>query len=144
MIHRLAFHFSDGKNLTWEQPLPIQTVQPANPVDHFSSRQLYEGTSNATLIWHFRLNQLNFDALVIFLNGIALASVMSSRCGIQAGFENQFGIDWIPNQNLVKLFIFNVTKEKNGTFSCRVIAHEVTGFAFLQFISNVQVHVVGK
>ena len=139
-----AFHFSDGKSLTWLQPLPIQTVQPVSPVNHFSSRQLYEGTINATLIWHFRLNQLNFYALFISLNGIALTGGVSSGLNILAGLENQFGIDWTPNQNLVKLFIFNVTADKNGTFSCSVDAVDVTGFAIFQFRSNVQVHVVGK
>ena len=141
-----TFNFSDGGSLTWEQPPPNETVQSANPVDHSSSRQLYEGTINATLNWQFRLNQLNFDSLVISLNGTPIAGVGSSGSGLQPGFENEFGIDWNPNQKLIKLFIFKVTIEKNGTFTCQVDADEVTGFVTknIQFRSNVQVHVVGK
>ncbi|XP_074634457.1 uncharacterized protein LOC141893000 [Acropora palmata] len=135
---------TDGGSLTWEQPPPNETVQSANPVDHSSSRQLYEGTINATLNWQFRLNQLNFDSLVISLNGTPIAGVGSSGSGLQPGFENEFGIDWNPNQKLIKLFIFKVTIEKNGTFTCQVDADEVTGFVTknIQFRSNVQVHVV--
>ncbi|XP_074634711.1 uncharacterized protein LOC141893222 isoform X2 [Acropora palmata] len=135
---------TDGGSLTWEQPPPNETVQSANPVDHSSSRQLYVGTINATLNWQFRLNQLNFGSLVISLNGTPIGGVGSLGSGLQPGFENDFGIDWNPNQKLVKLFIFKVTIEKNGTFTCQVDANEVTGFVTknFQFRSNVQVHVV--
>ena len=132
--------------MAWDQPLPIQIIQSANPVDHFSSRQLFEGTINATLNWQFRLNQLNFGSLVISLNGTPIGGVGSLGSGLQPGFENKFGIDWNPNQKLVKLFIFKVTTKQNGTFTCQVDANEVTGFVTknFQFRSNVQVHVVGK
>ncbi|XP_015764610.1 PREDICTED: uncharacterized protein LOC107343545 isoform X2 [Acropora digitifera] len=137
---------TDGGSLTWEQPLPTQTVQSSNPVDHFSSRQLHEGTIHATLNWRFRLNQLNFGSLVISKNGRHIAGIGSSGSGPQAGFENEYGIDWNPNQKLVKLFIFNVTTEKNGTFTCQVNADEVTGFVTknFQFRSAIQVDVVGQ
>ena len=113
-------------------------------MDQFSSRQLYEGTINATLIWDFHLNQLNFVLLAILLNGALIAGVRSSGFGPLPGFENQFAIDWNPNQNLVKLVIFSVTTENNGTFTCQVNADQVTGFKNFQFRSNVQVHVLGK
>ena len=115
-------------------------------MDHFSSRQVHEGTINATLNWHFRLNQLNFGSLVISINGTHIAGIGSSGSGPQAGFENEYGIDWNANQKLVKLFIFNVTTEKNGTFTCQVNADQVTGFVTknFQFRSAVQVNVVGK
>ncbi|XP_067056911.1 uncharacterized protein [Acropora muricata] len=150
LVPRLRVHYrckgelKDGGSLTWEQPLPIQTVQSSNPVDHFSSRQFHEGTINATLNWRFRLNQLNFGSLVISLNGTHIAGIGSSGSGSQAGFENEYGIDWNANQKLVKLFIFNVTTEKNGTFTCQVNVDEVTGFVTknFQLRSAVQVHVV--
>ncbi|XP_015776919.1 PREDICTED: limbic system-associated membrane protein-like [Acropora digitifera] len=135
------FPKSDGQSLTWEQPLPVQTVPSHNPVDHFSSRKL-EGIINATLIWNFLLNQLNFVKLVIWLNGTPIAGVGSSGPEPQPGFENQFAIDWIANENLVKLFVFNVPLMENGTFTCEVTADEVKGYNEFQFRSHLQLYVV--
>ena len=140
-----AFDFSDGASLTWNEPSPTQIVQAAaDPVKHFSSRQLFEGTTNATLSWHFGLTELIFRSLVIFFEGNSVARVSSSVTGIPPSYANRFGLDWIPNQKLVKLFIFNVTTENNGTFSCRVTADSQDRFNVFQFRSNVQVDVVGK
>lgn len=143
VTHR-SFQFSDGQSLTWEQPLPVQTVQSANPVDHFSSRKLDEGIINATLIWNFVLNQLDFVKLVIWLNGTPIAGVGSSGPEPQPGFENQFAIDWIANESLVKLFLSDETLRENGTFTCEVTAGEVTGYNEFQFRSHLQLHVFGK
>ncbi|XP_015751961.1 PREDICTED: fibroblast growth factor receptor homolog 1-like [Acropora digitifera] len=139
------FPKTDGGSLTWEQPRPIETIQSSNPdQDHLSSRHLFDGTINATLNWQFRLNQLNFRSLFISLNGTPIGGVGSSGAGIQAGFENEFGIDWNPSQNLVKLFIFKVTTEKNATFSCQVDVDQSIDFVSnnFQFRSVVQVLVV--
>ena len=131
--------------MTWKEPPPTQTIQAvANPVDHFSSRQLHEGNINATLSWQFVLTKLNFRSLVISFNGTTIAGVKSSRSGPQPGFENQFGIDWIRSQTFVKLVVFNVTVEESGRFTCRVNADAVKGFVSFRFESNVQVDVVGK
>ena len=131
--------------MTWKEPPPTQTIQAvANPVDHFSSRQLHEGNINATLSWQFVLTKLNFRSLVISFNGTTIAGVKSSRSGPQPGFENQFGIDWIRSQTFVKLVVFNVTVEESGRFTCRVNAGAVKGFVSFRFESNVQVDVVGK
>ena len=111
-------------------------------MDHFSSRKL-EGIINATLIWNFLLNQLNFVKLVIWLNGTPIAGVGSSGPEPQPGFENQFAIDWIANENLVKLFVF-VPLMENGTFTCEVTADEVKGYNEFQFRSHLQLYVVGK
>ena len=140
-----AFDFSDGASLTWNKPLPTQIVQAAaDPMKHLSSRQLFEGTINATLSWHFGLTELIFESLLIFFEGISVARVSSSVTGIPPSYANRFGLDWIPNQNLVKLFIFNVTTEDNGTFSCRVTADSLDRFSKFRFRSDVQVDVVGK
>ena len=131
--------------MTWNEPPPTQIVQTAaDPVKHFSSRQLFEGTINATLSWHFGLTELVFNSLLIFFEGNSVARVSSSVTGTPPSYANRFGLDWIPNQNLVKLFIFNVTTEENGTFSCRAVAYSLDGFSEFQFTSNVQVDVVGK
>ena len=132
--------------MTWNEPPPTQIVQAvANPVDHFSSRQLREGNINATLRWQFDLTELNFRSLVILFGGTTVAGVIKSLgSGPQPGFENQFGIDWSFNQTFVKLIIFNVTVEENGRFTCQVYADAVEGFAYFRFESNIQVDVVGK
>ena len=131
--------------MTWNEPPPTQIVEAAlNTVDHFSSKQLHEGTNNANLSWQFDLSDLKFTSLAIFFGTTGIAGVDSSASGPQTGFENQFDIDWISNQNFVRLIIFKVTFEQNGTFTCRVTAGG-TGFgSSYQFESIVQVDVVGK
>ena len=132
--------------MTWNEPPPTQSVQAvANPVDHFSSRQLREGNINATLRWQFDLTELSFRSLVILFDGTTVAGVTkSSGFGPQPRFENQFGIDWSLNKTFVKLVIFNVTVEENGRFTCQVYADAVEGYVYFRFESNVQVNVVGK
>ena len=131
--------------MTWNEPPPTQIVEAAlNTVDHFSSKQLYEGTNNANLSWQFDLNGLKFTSLVIFFGTTIIAGVGSSGPGPQPGFENQFDIDWISNQNFVRLIIFRVTFAQNGTFTCRVSADTTTGFGSFNFESIVQVDIVGK
>ena len=140
-----AFDFSDAGNFTWNEPPPTQIVQAVrDPVKHFSTRQLFEGTINATLSWHFGLTELIFKSLLIFFEGNSVARVSPSVTGTPPSYANRFGLDWIPNQNLVKLFIFNVTTEDNGTFSCEVTADSLDRFSEFQFTSNVRVDVVGK
>ena len=111
---------------------------------HFSSRQLFEGTINATLSWHFGSTELTFKSLLIFFEQNAVARVSSSVTGTRPSYTNRFSLDWIPNQNLVKLFIFNVTTEDNGTFSCEVTADSLDRFSEFKFTSIVRVDVVGK
>ena len=113
-------------------------------MDHFSSRRLLEGTINASLSWQFNFTDLKFTSLVIFVGTTIIAGVDSSGSGPQPGFENQFDIDWISNQNFVRLIIFRVTFKHNGTFTCEVTTAAATGFGSFQFESIVQVDVVGK
>ena len=53
----------------------------ADPVKHFSSRHLFEGTINATLNWHFGLRGLIFQSLLIFFEGNSVARVSPSVTG---------------------------------------------------------------
>ena len=128
----------------WNQPPPNQIVQATGiPVDHFSSRQLRQGTT-ANLNWRFNLTELRFLSLVILFDGKAVVGATSSGQQLQREFENQFCFEWILNQTFVTLIIFNVTIKEQGTFTCREKAQaEKRPFAF-QFRSNVQVDVVGK
>ena len=116
----------------------------ANTVKHSSSRQLLEGTVNATLSWQFDLTKLIFKSLVIFFQGNSVGRISPSVKGTPPWYANRFGLDWIPNQNFGKLLIFNVTTEDIGVFSCRITADSLDGFGVFQFTSNVQVDVVGK
>ena len=111
---------------------------------HNSSRQLFVGTTNATLRWRFTLADLKFTSLVIFFEGNSVARVSSEVTGTPPNYAHRFGLDWDFNQNLLKLFIFNVTAEENGTFSCRVTVESLDKFSEFQFASDVQVDVVGK
>ena len=94
--------------------------------------------------WHFGLAELTFNSLLIFFGHNSVARVSSSVTGTSPSYANRFGLDWIPDQNLVKLFIFNVTTEDNGIFSCRVTADSLDRFTVFPFTSNVRVDVVGK
>ena len=134
--------FSGAGELTWKEPLPIQTVPDNNITDHFSKKELLEGDTNATLRWHFALIGLSFDSLTISFQGQAIAGARPSAQGPLPGFENQYDINWVASQNLVTLFIFNVTDEVNGIFTCRVST--VKGFVIFSFSSKVEVDVVGK
>ena len=149
IIHKVslteAFDFSDTGNFIWKEPPPTQIVKATrDPVKHFSDKQLFEGTINATLTWHFGSTELNFKSLIIRFERKSVARISSSVTGTPPDYVNRFGLDWIPNQNLVKLVIFNVTTEDNGTFSCQVTADSLDGFSDYHFTSNVRVDVVGK
>ena len=131
--------------MTWIEPPPTQTVQAVvYPVDHFSRRQLQEGTVRANLSWRFNLTELKFSSLALLFNGTLLASANPSGQWHQAGFEKQFDIDWILSQAFVRLIILYVTSNDNGNFTCEVKANGEKTFFPLRFESHVQVDVVGK
>ncbi|XP_015749564.1 PREDICTED: uncharacterized protein LOC107329387 isoform X2 [Acropora digitifera] len=138
------FRPSDGANLTWNEPLPRQVVPAVkDPKQHFSSIQLSEGTINATLRWNFSLIRLHFQAVGVSFKEKTVAIISPAVTGTRPPYGNRFGLDWIPNQNLVKLFIFNVTSDDNGKFSCQVTAESWDRFTEFHFTSNVEVDVVG-
>ena len=86
---------------------------------------------------------LIFKSIVVLFEGKSVARVSSSVTGTPPSCANRFGLDWDPKQNLVMLFISNVTTEDNGTFSFRVRADSLDGYSQFQFTSNVEVDVVG-
>ena len=140
-----AFDFSDAANLTWNEPLPRQVVPAVkDPKQHFSSIQLSEGTINATLSWNFSLTGLHFQAVSVSFKGKTVAIISPLVTGTRPPYGNRFGLDWVPNQNLVKLFIFNVTSDDSGKFCCQVTAESWDRFTEFYLTSNVQVDVAGK
>ena len=129
--------------MTWYEPPPTLTVQTGGIlVDHLSSRQLPEGTINASLSWQFNLTELNFIFWTLLYDKISVAVAYSLGPVFQQGFKSQFGIDWIPDQTFVRLVIFNVTSAEKGAFTCQVVAK--ANSSRLRFKSYVQVDVVGK
>lgn len=134
------FPETDAQELTWKEPLPVQTVPYNNITDHFSMKRLLEGDTNATLRWRYALIGLSFDSLSILFGGQIIAGAWSSEQGPEPGFEDKYDINWVDSQNLVTLFIFNVTTEVDGIFTCRVSARK--RFGSIQFSSLVEVDVV--
>ena len=134
----------DAGELTWKEPLPIQTVQDDNITNHRSKIlvTLNEGNTNAIIRWHFVLKDLTFHSMTIWFGGQVIAGIRSSKQGPEPGFENRFGINWIVSQNLVTLTIFNATTDVNGIFTCEVSTER--GFGTFLFSSSVQVNIVGK
>ena len=126
--------------MTWNEPPPKQTIQAVlwNPLGHLSSREFYEGTINANLSWQFTLTALSFTGLHLRFNGIFFGNI-GPLTFLQSKLKHRFGLDWHHNQGIIRLIIFNVTSEENGTYSCKVFAQ---GSVAYEFESNVQVNVV--
>lgn len=134
----------DAGELTWMEPLPIQTVRDYNITDHHSKIwvSLNEGNTNATIRWHFILKDLTFQSLTVWFGGQVIAGIRSSKQGPEPGFENLFGINWIASQNVATFTIFSLTTDANSLFTCEVST--VRGFGTFLFSSSVQVNIVGK
>ena len=110
-------------------------------MEHTNHTTLIEGT-NASLTWRFSLSSdLTFDSFTIRFNGDAIAGVRSSGQGLLSGFEDKYGISWIPSQRIT-LYIFHVTTAQNGTFVCEVTATK--GLATPSWESNIHVDLLGK
>lgn len=135
---------TDAGELTWKEPLPIQTVQDDNITNHRSKIlvTLNEGNTNAIIRWHFVLKDLTFHSLTIWFGGQVIAGIRSSKQGPEPGFENRFGISWIESQNVATFTIFNLqlTTDANRLFRCEVST--VRGFGTFLFSSSVQVNIV--
>ena len=142
MLLALLF-LTDGGQLTWNEPLPILTVQrsDASLVIHRNNTKLIEDTINASLSWYFSLSSgLTFIGANLRLKTDTIAFVDNQNQAVSAGFKDKYAINWIPNQRIT-LVIFKVTSEHNATFACEVLASE-NGISTWR--SQVQVYVVGR
>ena len=132
-----------GGQLTWNEPLPILTVQrsDASQVIHRNRTRLIEDTIDASLSWNFSLSaSLTFTGVNLKLKTDTIAFVDNQNQGISAGFTDKYAINWIPNQRIT-LVILKVTSEHNATFACEVLA---SGNGISTWRSEVQVDVVGR
>ncbi|XP_067042620.1 lachesin-like isoform X3 [Acropora muricata] len=137
----VVFPETDGTSITWHEPLPILTVQESDStkVVHRSHTRLIEGTINASLSWYFKLSSaLTLLGVNLKLGTVNVATVISQKQEVLAGFKENYAINWIPNQRIT-LVIFKVTTEQNATFACEVFA-EKTFISIWR--SRVQVDVV--
>ena len=134
---------TDGNQLTWNEPLPVLTVEQSDvpQVFHTNRTRLIEDTINASLSWYFSLSSgLTFAGLNLKLKTNTIAFVDNKNQEVSAGFKDKYAINWIPNQRIT-LVIFKVTSEHNATFACEVVA---SGNAISTWKSHVQVYVVGR
>ncbi|XP_044180726.1 fibroblast growth factor receptor 4-like [Acropora millepora] len=132
---------ADGNQLTWNEPLPVLTVQQSNSRQelHRNHTRLIEDTINASLSWYFSLSSgLTFLGVNLKLEAHIIAAVDNQKQEVSAGFKDKYAINWIPNQRIT-LVIFKVTSEHNATFACEVVA---AGNGFAIWRSEVQVDVV--
>ena len=144
MILLLVLLFlTDGGQLTWNEPLPILTVQQsdASQVFHRNHTRFIKDTINASLSWYFSLSSgLTFAGVNLKLKTNTVAFVDNQKQEVLAGFKDKYGVQWIPNQRIT-LVIFKVTSEHNATFASEVVAFE-NGLSIWR--SEVQVDVVGR
>ena len=143
MLYCYFFFLTDGAQLTWNEPLPILTVQESdsNQVVHRNHTRLIEGINNASLSWYFNLSSgSTFVGVTLKLETATIAEVNSQKQEVSAGVRDKYAFNWIPNQRIT-LVIFKVTTEHNATFACEVVA---VGDGIPTWRSLVQVHVVGR
>ncbi|XP_015764606.1 PREDICTED: fibroblast growth factor receptor 3-like isoform X3 [Acropora digitifera] len=132
---------TDGTQLTWNEPLPVLTVQESDSrqVVHRNRTRLIEGTINASLSWYFSLSSgLTLIGVNLKLETNGIAVVDNQKQEVSAGFKDKYAVNWIPKQRIT-LVIFKVTSEHNATFACEVVA---SGNAISTWKSHVQVYVV--
>ena len=134
---------TDGNQLTWNEPLPVLTVQQSNSRQevHRNYTRLIEDTINASLSWYFSLSSgLTFLGVNLKLETFNIAVVDYQNQEVLAGFKDRYAINWILKQRIT-LVILKVTSEHNATFGCEVVA---SGNGILTWRSQVQVDVVGR
>ena len=142
MLLALLF-LTDGNQLTWNEPLPVLTVQESDSrwEVHRNYTRLIEDTVNASLSWNFSLSAgLTFTGVNLILKTDTIAFASNDKQGVSTGFKDKYAINWIPTQRIT-LVIFNVTIEHNATFVCEVVA---LGNGLSTWRSKVQVDVVGR
>lgn len=140
----LTYYFlTDGNQLTWNEPLPVLTVQDSDSRQevHRNYTRLIEDTINASLSWNFSLSSgLTLNSVFLKLETDTIAVVDNQKQKVSAGYKDKYAINWVLNQRIT-LVIFKVTSEHNATFACEVLA---SGNGFAIWRSEVQVDVFGR
>lgn len=140
----MLFYSSDGTNVTWFEPPPVEVISDHNLVHYASNTtKLPLATTNVLLSWNFSLSSnLLFISLNLKLNGENIGVVPPAgggQPGINSQFDQRFSLNWIPNEK-VTLTIFNVTADDNGTFACELnLFDSASGSKIWESIIPVQV-----
>ena len=139
----ILLFLTDGNQLTWNEPLPVLTVQESDSRQevHRNYTRLIKDTINASLSWYFSLSSgLTLNGVFLKLETDTIAVVDNQKQELSAGYKDKYALNWIPKQRIT-LVIFKVTNEHNATFVCEVLA---TGNSFAVWRSEVQVDVFGR
>ena len=119
----MLFYSSDGTNVTWFEPPPVEVITDHNLVHYASNTtKLPLASTNVPLSWNFSLSGLFFISLNLKLNGEDIGGVPpagAGQPGMISPFGQRFSLNWIPSEK-VTLTIFNVTADDNGTFACEL------------------------
>ncbi|XP_020615552.1 neural cell adhesion molecule 2-like [Orbicella faveolata] len=110
---------TDGGNVTWYEPPPVETASDPGIELTAHSRQFLQGSTHVQLSWNFSLTpDLSLSSVILRLNSVQVAAVvlLSGIAGLSSGFEGRFNFTWISQR--ATLIIFNVTEEDDGEFTC--------------------------
>lgn len=144
----MLFYSSDGTNVTWFEPPPVEVISD-NKLVHYASNttELPLASTNISLSWNFSLSSgLFFSSLQLKLNGEVIGLVPPEIVGrppqINSPFDQRFSLNWIPKEK-VTLTIFNVTIDDNGTFGCELTLFDLVSGSNV-WKSIIPVQVLGK
>ncbi|XP_022807861.1 MAM domain-containing glycosylphosphatidylinositol anchor protein 2-like [Stylophora pistillata] len=121
---QLLVRKADGTQITWFEPLPVETARSASDMFAPNVSRHYDGQA-ATLLWNLSLSQdLSLLSVDIYFNSDIIVKLLPNGGSgeIAAAFRDRFRVNWNP-PGRVALVISKVTSaddKVNGTFSCVV------------------------
>ena len=137
---RSKYSLSDGANVTWYEPTPVQTT--SNPAQALipGRLQINEGSS-ATLNWSYSLSSTFVSARLQFNEANIVVILSNGNAGpVNASFRQRFTVK--STQQSVSLLISKVTAgedKSKGEFIC-----ELSDVRDTKWRRGIQVQVVGK
>ena len=137
---RSKYSPSDGANVTWYEPTPLQTT--SNPAEALISGRLQvnEGSS-ATLNWSYSLSSKFVSARLQFNEASIVLILSDGQAGlVYASFRQRFTVK--STQQSVSLLISKVTTGEDtskGEFIC-----ELSDVSGVKWRRGIQVQVLGK
>ena len=137
---RSKYSPSDGANVIWYEPTPVQTTSNQSEVLIPGKLEVYEGSS-ATLNWSYSLSS-TFASADLQFNGASIVVILSNgKAGpVSASFQERLTVK--STQQSVSLLISKVTTGEDrskGEFICEL--RDVSGAKWRR---TIQVQVVGK
>lgn len=119
----MLFHLTDGSNITWLEPPPVETVTDASRIS-MTTKQVIKGSLNEELSCNFSLTS-DMDTRIVSVkvgeqpavNVYVLQPNVS--VWVEPNFAKTFNVVWVPNK-LVLIF-FNITDAEEAEYLCEVI-----------------------